>query len=218
MKQCTITTVTLIFIAAVGYPNTCGTVWNSLGLDINKMDFDGRPSVNVDAIATSTACYRPNLDRWPPESNRLSVGASELCKLHRDCTSRSWDIVVTRCVRTNERTYAANGKPENNTFADKKAVTLRRLWKNITAWGRRHSPASPPLAMRLSPACGTRPAAISWRLHASAAKATTQHFCQSQSRPLTVWSWTSSEAMFMASQSANFSCWTTSVSTVKTEV
>jgi len=51
--------------------------------------------------------------RWPwPLTFSIELGHQWLlnipCKFHRDCRSRSWDIVITRFVRTN----AADGQPE----------------------------------------------------------------------------------------------------------
>ena len=62
------------------------------------MDID-TPSVDMEALATSTACY--DLDLWPPESNQVRGLSIFPVNFHLDCSSRSWDIMVTRSVRMN---------------------------------------------------------------------------------------------------------------------
>jgi len=59
------------------------------------------PSVDVDAF--TTACC--DLDLYLQNLIRSSVGASGYSlSFHWDCSSRSWDIMVTRSVRINEQT------------------------------------------------------------------------------------------------------------------
>ena len=58
----------------------------------------------------------PLTSEFPKFNQDISRG---LLKLHRDCLSHSWDIVVTRSVRTNhERMNAVDRQPVNQAFAD----------------------------------------------------------------------------------------------------
>ena len=55
---------------------------------------------------------------WPPQSNQvISRGLLNIHgTFHRDCSSRSWDIVVTRSVWTNKRGGWTDRK--HNAFVD----------------------------------------------------------------------------------------------------
>ena len=64
-------------------------------------------SVNMDAFATLMDCCDLGLDLWPP--------ANIPCKFHRDCSSRLWNVVVTRSVRRNERCWQTAQKQKNRS-------------------------------------------------------------------------------------------------------
>ena len=52
-------------------------------------------------------------ERWCPESNHVISRTSGFSLWNWDYSSRSWDIVVTRSVRTNERTNYKTNKRMN---------------------------------------------------------------------------------------------------------
>jgi len=63
------------------------------------------PDVDLNTFVNTMVCC--DLDLWPPKCKKvISKGYSEYILYVRDCLSSSWDIMVTRSVRTNGRTNA----------------------------------------------------------------------------------------------------------------
>ena len=91
-------------------------VWTSClsKLIHQKMNFEASTSMWMPSPPRRPAVTL-TFDLWSPESSRLSVGVMNIsCKFHRNCSSLSWDIIVTILFgRTNGRTHAEDGHAEN---------------------------------------------------------------------------------------------------------
>ena len=84
----------------------------------------------MDAFVTLAAYC--DLDLRPPKSNQVINGGlvNIAYKFHQDCSSRSWDIVVTRSVRTNEPTNEHNGRTDDTVGWR----TLNENWTRVSLY------------------------------------------------------------------------------------